>query len=95
MSCPTKLNVALGVGEKIQAGWKAFHGAGEGIRGNVNVMLDNVGEQLAGRGNANTNANTHVGGAKPATMSDGGQRPEAVAAKGADEFKEGMDGLKK
>lgn len=62
-----------------------MHGAGEGIRGNVNSFLDNVGEQIAGRGQ---------GDVKPATRTEQ-ERPAQVAARGADEFQAGMDRLRK
>lgn len=64
----------------------AGHGAGEGIRGNINGFLDNVGEQIAGRG-----GQSDVGRAnEPRTGEDNAK----VAASGADEMKAGVDKLK-
>ncbi|WVR03654.1 hypothetical protein IAU60_000649 [Kwoniella sp. DSM 27419] len=71
------------LGEKVKGGWNVFHGAGEGIRGNVNSFVDNIGEQIAGRDST----------AKPSSAS--GERPSAVAANGADEIQSGMNSLKK
>lgn len=62
-------------------------GAGEGIRGNINSLVDNVGEQNEGRGG--------TGAVKPATATQGGERPAHVAARGADEIKQGMAELQK
>ncbi|KAK1927791.1 hypothetical protein DB88DRAFT_507864 [Papiliotrema laurentii] len=76
---------AEGLGEKVKGGLGVVHGAGEGIRGNVNSFLDNVGEQIAGRGQ---------GDVKPATRTEQ-ERPAQVAARGADEFQAGMDRLRK
>ena len=61
-------------------------GAGEGIRGNVNAFVDNLGEQVAGRGDTVE---------KPPTATGGGERPAHVAARGADEMQRGMAGLRK
>ncbi|KAK4686744.1 hypothetical protein P7C73_g3379, partial [Tremellales sp. Uapishka_1] len=72
------------VGQKIKSGWNVFHGAGESIRGNINSFVDNVGEEIAGRGGS---------AARPATASDGGARPEGVAASGNQEVKQGLSGL--
>ena len=58
-----------------------FHGAGEGIRGNINSFVDNVGEQIAGRGQ---------GDVKPPTRTEE-QRPAQVAANGADELRAGLN----
>jgi len=74
------ITLTTDVGDKIKGGWNVFHGTGEGIRGNVNSFLDNVGEQIAGRGQ---------GDAKPPTRSEE-QRPAHVAANGADEMRAGM-----
>ncbi|GFZ42336.1 hypothetical protein JCM24511_00051 [Saitozyma sp. JCM 24511] len=121
---------ANSLGEKVKGGWNAFHGAGEAIRGNVNEFVDNVGEQIAGRGDhsvtagagTGTGAHTAAGNysstgtaatgpmgrstgaasgygagneARPVTRTEGGERPAHVAARGADEFMQGMDRLKR
>ncbi|WWD16305.1 hypothetical protein CI109_100731 [Kwoniella shandongensis] len=76
---------AQGLGDKIKGGW---NGTGEGIRGNVNSFIDNVGEQIAGRGDSTTHTT-------PASRTEGGERPSHVAARGADEIQQGMAELKK
>ncbi|WVF66058.1 hypothetical protein IAT40_000796 [Kwoniella sp. CBS 6097] len=73
---------AQSVGDKVKGGW---NGAGEAIRGNANSFLDNVGEQIAGRDPAS----------QPQSLSNNGERPAGVAAKGADEIQSGMNNLKK
>lgn len=70
-----------GLGDKVKGGWNVFHGTGEGIRGNINSFVDNVGEQIAGRGQ---------GDAKPPTRTEE-ERPAQVAAKGADELRAGLN----
>jgi len=72
------------VGNTVKSVFNVAHGAGEGVRGNINSFFDNVGEQIAGRGQNDV---------KPAPRS--GEQPAQVAAKGADEFKAGMEGLQK
>jgi len=69
------------LGDKVKGGWNVLHGTGEGIRGNVNSFLDNVGEQMAGRGQ---------GDVKPPTRTEE-QRPAQVAANGADELRAGVN----
>ena len=59
----------------------------EGIRGNINSFIDNVGEQVAGRGGNDA--------ARPATATEGGTRPAHVAASGANEIEQGMAELRK
>ncbi|KAK8861771.1 hypothetical protein IAR55_002594 [Kwoniella newhampshirensis] len=56
--------------------------------GNINSFVDNVGEQIAGRGDSTT-------GTAPASRTEGGERPSAVAAKGADEIQQGMNQIKR
>ena len=75
----------IAVGDKLKGAFGVVHGAGEGIRGNINSFLDNAGEQIAGRGQ---------GDVKPATRTEE-QRPAQVAANGSDEFKAGMEALRK
>ncbi|WVN85729.1 uncharacterized protein L203_100880 [Cryptococcus depauperatus CBS 7841] len=75
-------NTAQGLGDKVKGGW---NGTGEGIRGNFNAFVDNIGEQIAGRDPAQT----------AQQPSAGGERPSGVAARGADEIRMGMDHLKK
>ncbi|WVQ79137.1 hypothetical protein IAT38_001232 [Cryptococcus sp. DSM 104549] len=78
-------NAGQALGDKVKGSWNVFHGTGEGIRGNVNSFLDNVGEQIAGRDPATTAQQPNAGG----------ERPAAVAATGADEFKKGVEELKR
>ncbi|ORX35352.1 hypothetical protein BD324DRAFT_652487 [Kockovaella imperatae] len=75
---------AQNIGDKVGGALHVAHGAGEGIRGNINAFMDNVGEQIAGRGGE--------GCAKAESRS---QDPKAVAANGADELQAGMNDLKK
>lgn len=76
----------LGLGEKVKGGFQAIHGLGEGIRGNINSFVDGAGEQIAGRGDS---------AAHPTTRTENGQTPNQVAANGADEFKQGLNAMKK
>ncbi|OWT36282.1 hypothetical protein J008_05743 [Cryptococcus neoformans] len=77
-------NAAQTAGDKIKGGWNVFHGTGEGIRGNINSFVDNIGEQIAGRDPAAASQRSTAGGEKPAE----------VTSKGADEFRTGVQQLK-
>jgi hypothetical protein len=65
-------------------------GAGESLRGNINSFVDNVGEQIAGRGDT-----AHGTSQKPATVTEGGQRPAETAQQGAGEVNQGLAELRK
>lgn len=74
----------------------ACSGAGEAIRGNINDGLDQVGEQVAGRGNQPAAGHSQIGvtHTQPATRSEGGKKPEQVAANGANEMESGLRQLR-
>jgi len=81
-----RTNTGNQVSGGIKGAWNVFHGAGEALRGNINSVLDGVGENIAGRGGKQEQ--THPIPRSGETSSD-------VAARGQNEFSRGLDTFNK